>query len=74
MKTKQATMKISDIKIDGGTQQRESINTEIVEEYAEAQHAHRDLHPARAAGIEALGARDGPARRDAAQTPAPRGP
>lgn len=35
-KTKQVTIKISDIEIDGGTQQRERINTDVVVEYVEA--------------------------------------
>ena len=36
MQFKTKSVKLSDIAIDGGTQQREKINEEIVAEYAEA--------------------------------------
>lgn len=39
------TIKITDITIDGGTQQREKINTEMVDEYAEAMRCGAKFPP-----------------------------
>lgn len=45
MKVSQKTVKISDISIDGDTQQREKISTDIVSEYAEAMRCGAKFPP-----------------------------